>query len=233
MITKWQLFQVWMVLFSTMVFLRRNWYLALNLSVTTLQLELTGGNCWLLAHIGLSERDNVEVKEDCRSYQEQRLGSLRKWRNKLGNGATIILLAEALFKISRADLVGELCKIYLSMRQLEEEVSASEPSEAPPEYERLLNCKEQMISEISGDLQTVSRKLAENDLIPSSLCLGVGSEPQESHEERVTKIVECLLRKVRFFPEKYYLLMSALSECSWMDDLVELLSGIHGESPMG
>ena len=102
----------------------------------------------LATHIGLGKRDIVEIKEleDCRSYQEQRLGSLRKWREKFGTGATVISLVEALFKMNRSDLVGDLCKIYVSMHQQKEATAQapdSRPSEVPEEYERLLSCKEQ------------------------------------------------------------------------------------------
>ena len=183
----------------------------------------------LAPHIGLGERDIVEIKEDCRTYQEQRLGSLRKWRSKFGSGATVICLAEALFEMHRSDLVGELCKIYFSMHQQEEaaaQAADSKPIKAPVEYERLLSCKEQMVSEITSDLITMSQKFMEMDLIPPSLV--VNSEPQDS-EEKASKIVESLLRKVRFFPEKYNQLMSILSECSWMSDLAELLSGGPGK----
>ena len=178
----------------------------------------------LAPHIGLGERDIVEIKEDCRSYQEQRLGSLRKWRSKFGSGATVIFLAKALFEINRVDLVGELCIIYSSMHQQQEaaaQATDSTPKKVPVEYERLLSCKAQMIGEISCDLLAMSQKFAEINLIPPSLV--VDSEPQDS-EERATKIVECLLMKVRFSPDKYNLLMSVLSECSWMNDLVERLS---------
>ena len=183
----------------------------------------------LAPHIGLGERDIVEIKEDCRTYQEQRLGSLRKWRRKFGSGATVISLAEALFEMHRSDLVGELCKICFSMHQQEEaaaQAADSKPSKTPVEYERLLSCKEQMVSEITSDLITMSQKFMEMDLIPPSLV--VNSEPQDS-EDKATKIVESLLRKVHFFPEKYNQLVSILSECSWMSDLVELLSGGPGK----
>ena len=178
----------------------------------------------LAPHIGLGERDIVEIKEDCRTYQEQRLGSLRKWREKFGSGATVISLVEALFEMRRLDLVGELCIIYSSVHQ-QQEVAAKAadltPKKVPVEYERLLSCKEQMISEFSCDLLTMSQKLVEKDLIPPSLA--VDSEPQDT-EEKATKIVESLLKKVRFFPEKYSQLVSIIAECSWMSDLVELLT---------
>ena len=83
-----------------------------------------------------------------------------------------------------------------------------------------------MISEITSDLITMSQKFAEKNFIPPSFV--VDSEPQVS-EEKATKIVESLLRKVCFFPGKYNLLMSVLAECSWMSDLVELLSGGCGK----
>ena len=183
----------------------------------------------LAPHIGLGERDIVEIKEDCRSYQEQRLGSLRKWREKFGSGATVISLVEALFEMPRLDLVGELCKIYSNIHWQQEaaaQAADSTPKKVPVEYERLLTCKEQLISEISCDLLTLSAKFAEKDLIPPSLV--VDHKPQDS-EEKAAEIVECLLKKVHFFPEKYNQLMSILTECSWMSDLVELLSGGPGK----
>ena len=180
----------------------------------------------LAPHIGLGERDIVDIKEDCRSYQEQRLGSLRKWREKFGSGATVISLVEALFKMRRLDLVGELCLNMYQQQESAAQAADSTPKKVPVEYEQLLSCKEQMISEISCDLLNMSQKFGEKNLIPPSLV--IEDEPQDS-EEKATKIVESLFRKVRFFPEKYNQLMSILAECSWMSDLVKLLSGGPGK----
>ena len=166
----------------------------------------------LAPNIGLSEGDIVEIKEDCKTYQEQRLGSLRKWRSKLGIKATVLSLAEALFEIKRSDLVGELCRVYLSIitqREIASQATDSKPTEVPVEYERLLGCKHKLISEISCDLQAMSRKLAEKDLIPPSLV--VDCEAQDS-QKKATEIVEVVLDKVRLVPAKYRLLMNVLSE---------------------
>ena len=179
----------------------------------------------LAPHIGLNEGDIVEIREDCRTYQEQRLGSLRKWRSKFGNVATVLFLAEALFKIKRLDLVGELCRMYwTTQREQQEATDLACPQEVTVEYKRLLSCKEQMISEFSCDLQTLSRKLSEKNLIPPSLEARSNYYNTQDDIDKATEIVECLLKKVHSFPEKYNMLIGILSECSWMDDLVALLS---------
>ena len=167
----------------------------------------------LAPYIGLSERDSIDIKEDSKTYQEQRLASFRKWRNKFGSKATYMSLIEALDKISRLDLVTELCEICLKQKSPESGLKN------PVEYEALLSCKDQLISELSSDVQTISRKLLDKDLIPPSLLKG----------QNACDIVECVLNKVKFFPEKYDSVISVLTECPWLNDLVKLLSETLGE----
>ena len=178
----------------------------------------------LAPHIGLSQCDIIDITEDSSSYQDQRLSCFRKWRNRYGSKATVISLAEALSKIKRYDLVGDLCKLY----KREPETSAdsfSSSDKVPAEYECLLSYRDKLISEISCDLPTVSGKLLKKDLIPSSLTI---VNPREI-DDLASKIVDCLLKRVKFFPDKYYVLQDVLHECSWMNDLVKQLSKVTGK----
>ena len=177
----------------------------------------------LAPHIGLSQCDIIDITEDSSSYQDQRLSCFRKWRNRYGSKATVISLVEALSKIKRYDLVGDLCKLY----KQEPETSAdlfSSSDKVPAEYKCLLSYRDELLSEISCDLPTVSGKLLEKDLIPSSLTI---VNPREIDDlQLASKIVDCLLKRVKFFPDKYYVLRDVLHECSWMNDLVKQLSEI-------
>ena len=73
----------------------------------------------LASYIGLSDdEDCTPIKKNYRDdFELQRVKCLTKWRKKLGNKATYLLLAEGLEKVDRLDLVGELCELFCKEQQ--------------------------------------------------------------------------------------------------------------------
>ena len=59
--------------------------------------------------LGLTEADESEILEVCKTARTQKIKMLRKWRNKLGEKGTYGKLAEVLLKLEETDLVEKLC----------------------------------------------------------------------------------------------------------------------------
>ena len=82
-------------------------------AINSFSLKLDGLES-LAPFIGLSEEDYIALKDIEGSYDAHRLQFFTRWRNKLGNAATYLMLAEGLEKAGYLNLVGDLCELYIS-----------------------------------------------------------------------------------------------------------------------
>ena len=64
-------------------------------------------------HLGLTEVDEEDVKEEKTKPQDKRYKSLQKWKTKNGFKATYTVLVEVLLKIGRADLAEKVCRLLI------------------------------------------------------------------------------------------------------------------------
>ncbi len=64
----------------------------------------------LAPFIGLNELDEETIKESG-GVEVQRIKMLRKWREKLGVGATYLNLARGLANVQRRDIIEQLCDL--------------------------------------------------------------------------------------------------------------------------
>ena len=78
--------------------------------------------------LGLTKAEEENIEKDCGENETQKIGMLRKWREKFGKKATYRKLAKVFFKLERVDLVEEVCDLL----QTERNSSSSEELDGPP-----------------------------------------------------------------------------------------------------
>ena len=82
--------------------------------------------------LGLTKAEEENIEKDCGENETQKIGMLRKWREKFGRKATYRKLAKVFFKLERVDLVEEVCELL----QTEHSSSSSEELDGPPGAKR-------------------------------------------------------------------------------------------------
>ena len=81
--------------------------------------------------LGLTKAEEENIEKDCAANETQKIGMLRKWREKLGRKATYGTLIKVFWKLKRADLVEEVCELLQT-----ESSSSSSEEESPPAAKR-------------------------------------------------------------------------------------------------
>ena len=61
--------------------------------------------------LGLTKAEEENIEKDCGENETQKIGMLRKWRERFGKKATYRKLAKVFGKLKRLDLVEELCEL--------------------------------------------------------------------------------------------------------------------------
>ena len=77
----------------------------------------------------LTKVEEEDIETDCGKNETQKIGMLRKWREKFGRKATYGKLAKVFFKLKRADLVEEVCEL---LQTESSSSSSSEEEDGPP-----------------------------------------------------------------------------------------------------
>ena len=77
--------------------------------------------------LGLMKAEEENIEKDCGVNETQKIGMLRKWREKFGRKATYRKLVKVFWKLKRADLVEEVRELLLT----ESSSSSSEEEDGP------------------------------------------------------------------------------------------------------
>ena len=81
--------------------------------------------------LGLTKAEEENIEKDCGENETQKIGMLRKWKERFGRKATYRKLAKVFFKLERVDLVEEVCELLQT-----EHSSSSSEEDAPPAAKR-------------------------------------------------------------------------------------------------
>ena len=81
--------------------------------------------------LGLTKAEEENIEKDCGENETQKIGMLRKWRERFGRKATYRKLAKVFFKLERADLVEEVCELLQT-----EHSNSSTEEDGPPAAKR-------------------------------------------------------------------------------------------------
>ena len=81
--------------------------------------------------LGLTKAEEENIEKDCGENETQKIGMLRKWRERFGRKATYRKLTKVFFKLERVDLVEEVCELLQT-----EQSSSSSEEDAPPAAKR-------------------------------------------------------------------------------------------------
>ena len=74
----------------------------------------------IVPFLGLTKAEEENIEKDCAANETQKIGMVRKWREKYGKKATYRKLANVFFKLERVDLVEEVCELLHSNSSSEE-----------------------------------------------------------------------------------------------------------------
>ena len=81
--------------------------------------------------LGLTKAEEENIEKDCGENETQKIGMLRKWKERFGRKATYRKLVKVFFKLERADLVEEVCELLQTKHS-----NSSSDEDGPPAAKR-------------------------------------------------------------------------------------------------